>query len=86
MDSRRAEAIARQFIRHKHHKVERIFFKTMYPEENSWVLHGEVQFKRALFFTISRSFELRIDMDTGEVTLFKESPLSQPKTKQKRNC
>jgi len=81
MDSAEAEARARDFIKQKHSKVERIFFKTMYREENSWVLQGEVRFKRAFFFTVNRSFEFRINIDTGEVVFYGENPLSKLRAK-----
>jgi len=76
MDSKEAETRAREFIKQKHSKVERILFKTMYREENLWILQGEVRFKRAFFFGVNRSFELRMNMDTGEVVFYKENPLS----------
>jgi len=81
MDSAEAEARARDFIKQKHSKVERIFFKTMYREENLWVLQGEVRFKRAFFFTVNRSFEFRINIDTGEVVFYGENPLSKLRAK-----
>jgi hypothetical protein len=81
VDSKEAEAQAREFIKQRHSRVERIFFRTMYREKNSWILRGEVQFKRAFFFAVNRSFELRINMDTGEVVFYEENPLSQLKAK-----
>jgi hypothetical protein len=81
MKSEEAEARAREFIKQRHSRVERIFFKTMYKEENLWVLHGEVKFRRAFFFVANRSFEFRINMDTGEVVLYEENPLPQLKAK-----
>jgi len=76
MDSKEAETRAREFIRQRHSRVERIFFKTMYREENSWVLHGEVTFRRAFFFAVNRSFEFRINIDTGEIVFYEKNPLS----------
>jgi hypothetical protein len=81
MDSGEAELRARKFIKQRHSRVERIFFRTMYKVENSWILQGEVQFKRAFFFAVNRSFELRINMDTGEVVFYEENPLPQLKAK-----
>jgi hypothetical protein len=76
MDSKEAETGAREFIRQRHSRVERIFFKTMYIEENSWVLHGEVTFRRAFFFAVNRSFEFRTNIDTGETMFYEKNPLS----------
>jgi len=81
MDSKEAEARARESIKQRQSRMERIFFRTMYREENSWILRGEVQFRRAFFFAVKRSFELRINMDTGEVVFYEENPLSQLKAK-----
>jgi len=81
MDSKEAETRARESIKQRHSKVERIFFRTMYREENLWILRGEVRFKRALFFIINKSFELRINMDTREVIFYEEKPLPQLKAK-----
>jgi len=53
----------------------------MYREENLWVLQGEVKFKRAFFFTVNRSFEFRINIDTGKVVFYGENPLSQLEAK-----
>jgi hypothetical protein len=79
MDSEEAEARARQFIKQRHSRVERIFFRTMYREENTWILHGEVSFKRAYFFSAMRSFEIKVNTDTGEVVSYEETQMSQSK-------
>jgi len=44
----------------------------MSPEENAWVLQGEVKFKRAYFFTTVKAFEAQVNMNTGEVTSYEE--------------
>ncbi|MBE0511806.1 hypothetical protein IBX38_02010 [Candidatus Bathyarchaeota archaeon] len=71
-----AEAGAREFIKQKHSRVERIFLRTVYRERNTWVLHGEVQFKRAYFFGAERSFRLQINPETGEVASYEEHAVS----------
>lgn len=73
MDSKEAEARAREFIKQRHSRVERIFFRTMDRKENTWVLHEEVRFKRAYFFATGRSFKLQINLDTGEVIFYEEA-------------
>jgi hypothetical protein len=78
LDSGEAEARARQFIKQRHSRVERIFFRTMYREENAWVLHGEVSFKRAYFFSAIRSFKLKVNTNTGEIVSYEETKMSQP--------
>lgn len=70
-----AEAKVRDFIKQRHAGVERIFFNRMSPEENAWVLQGEVKFRRAFFFSTVRTFEVQVDMNTGEVTSYEEAPL-----------
>ncbi|MCW4018952.1 MAG: hypothetical protein NWF00_09795 [Candidatus Bathyarchaeota archaeon] len=52
--------------------MERIFLAKRYPEENVWILQGEVKFKRAHFFTTVKAFETQVDMNTGEVTSYEE--------------
>jgi hypothetical protein len=54
----------------------------MSPEENAWVLQGEVKFKRAFFFSTVRTFEAQVDMNTGEVTSYEEAHLQNPKEQQ----
>lgn len=73
-----AEVRAREFIKQKHSRVKRIFLRTVYREGNTWVLHGEVKFKRAYFFAAERSFRLQINPETGEVTSYEELTVSRP--------
>ena len=79
LDSGEVEARAKQFIKQRHSRVERIFFRTMYREENTWILHGEVSFKRAYFFPATRSFKLNVNTDTGEIVSYEETQMSQSK-------
>jgi len=62
--------------------VERIFFAKTCPEENAWVLQGEVEFKRAYFFATVRSFKAQVNTNTGEVTSYEEAHLRNAKEKQ----
>jgi hypothetical protein len=80
LDSGEAEAKARQFIKQRHSRVERIFFRTMYREGNTWILHGELKFKRAHFFHATRSSKIKIDAITGEIVSYEETKV--PKTKE----
>jgi hypothetical protein len=79
MDSGEAEARARKFIKQRHSRVERIFFRTMYREGDAWVLHGEVEFKRAYFLTAVSSFKAQVNTNTGEVTSYEETHLRNAK-------
>jgi len=79
LDSGEAEERAKQFIKQRHSRVERIFFRTMYREGDTWVLHGEVSFKRAYFFLATRSFKVKVNTDTGEIVSYEETQMSQPK-------
>jgi hypothetical protein len=72
MRSVEAEAKAKDFIKQRHARVERIFFGLMFPEENVWVLQGEVKFKRAYFFATAKTVEAQVNMNTGKVTSYKE--------------
>ena len=82
IDSKDAEARARQFIKQSHSRAERIFFAKMYREGNVWVLQGEVEFMRAYFFVSVRAFEAQVNMNTGEVTFYEEAPLRNAKEQQ----
>jgi hypothetical protein len=79
MDSGEAEARAREFIKQRHSRVERIFFRTMHREEDAWVLHGEVEFKRAYFFAAVGSLEVQVNTNSGEVTSYEETRLRNAK-------
>ncbi|MFB3889971.1 MAG: hypothetical protein ACE14S_10805 [Candidatus Bathyarchaeia archaeon] len=75
MNSTEAETKTRNFIKHKHTRAERIFFAKMYRENDSWILQGEVKFRRAYFFTTLRAFEAQVNTSTGEVTAYEETRL-----------
>jgi len=79
MDSGEAEARARKFIKQRHSRIERIFFRTMYREGDAWVLHGEVEFKRAYFFAAVSSFKVQVNTNTGWVTSYEEAKLPNAK-------
>jgi hypothetical protein len=79
LDSGEAESRARQFIKQRHSRVERIFFRTMNREGDAWVLHGEVKFKRAYFFAAVRSLKVQVNTNTGEVTSYEETHLRNAK-------
>jgi hypothetical protein len=74
MNSAEAETRANEFIKQRHSRVERIFFRRMSPEDTAWVLQGEVEFKRARFFYTVRTFEAQVNMSTGQVTSYAEAP------------
>lgn len=82
MKSGEAEARAREFIKQRHFRVKRIFFRTMYTEGDAWVLHGEVEFKRAYFFDALRSFKVQVNTNTGEITSYEEAQRRNPKEQQ----
>ena len=68
-----AETKAREFIKQKHSRLERIFLRTVYREGNTWVLHGEVKFKRAYFFAVERSFRIQINPETETIKSYEEN-------------
>ena len=73
MESKEAEARAREYIGKKHTRLERVFFSNMYRDGNVWVLKGEVEFKRAYFFTQMRTIEVQVNMNTGEICSYNEA-------------
>jgi hypothetical protein len=76
MNSSQAESKARDFIKQRHVKLERVFFSNMYKEGDVWVLKGEVEFKRAYFFAQMRLVEAQVNMNTGKITSYKEEKRS----------
>ncbi|HSV49510.1 MAG TPA: hypothetical protein VLH35_04265 [Candidatus Acidoferrales bacterium] len=76
MDSKGAEIKAREYIEKKYARLERVFFSNMYKEGNVWVLKGEVEFKRAYFFTQMRTIEVQVNMNTSEIYSYKEEKRS----------
>jgi ribosome-associated translation inhibitor RaiA len=72
MDSKEAEIKAREYIGKKYSRLERVFFSNMYKDGNIWMLNGEVEFKRAYFFTQMRIIEVQVNMNTGEIMSHKE--------------
>jgi len=66
-----AEEKAREFVKKKHFWVKQIFFKIVQREGNSWVFEGDVSF--GLIFKAARTFKLKINSETGEVTSYEET-------------
>ena len=67
----KAEAMAREFIRKKHFRLKRIFFKTLRQENNIWCLEGIVS--SGLIFTTARNFKLNIECENWEILSFEET-------------
>ncbi len=78
MDSKEAEIRAREYLEKRHDKIERIFFSNMYKEGEVWVLKGEIEFKRARFFTRIRAIEIQVNMNTEKITRYKEEEKRSP--------
>ncbi|PVX25066.1 MAG: hypothetical protein CW716_08790 [Candidatus Bathyarchaeum sp.] len=76
-----AEAKAMEYIKQKHARLERIFLSTVYREEDAWILHGEVKFKRAYFFTVEKTFKIQVNPETATVKSYEENVLSRHKLK-----
>lgn len=68
-----AENRAREFIRERHPKMRRILVRRVDKKDDSWLIEGEVWFKRLRLFTVKRTFKLRIGSKTGEVTSYQET-------------
>jgi len=68
-----AEDRAKKVIREKHPKLKRILFKRVEKNDNSWLIEGEVWYRLLGFFTVEKSFRLRINSETGEVTSYREA-------------
>jgi len=70
---RDAEDRAREYIRERYPKVRRILFKRVDKKDSSWLIEGEVWFKRLRLFTVKRTFRLRISSETGDITSYQET-------------
>ncbi len=73
MKSGEAEARAKEFIKQRHHRLERVFFAKDYTSGNVWTIEGEVEFKRLLFFKDTRNFEVQVNTNTGEIVSYHET-------------
>lgn len=82
MDSNEAEIKAREHIKQKHARIERIFFSNMYREGDVWVLKGQVEFKQALFFTTVKFCEVKVNTNTTGIVSYQEMFLRDPKEQQ----
>lgn len=67
-----AEAKAKEFITKKHWSIRRVFFSKTSRQENTWLMQGQIWFRR-FFFTVKKSFELRLNAETGEVASYEEA-------------
>ena len=68
-----AETRAREYIRERHPKMRRILVRRVEKEDDAWLVEGEVWFKRLRFFTVKRTFRLRISLETGDITSYQET-------------
>jgi hypothetical protein len=73
----KVEEKARQFIKQRHPRLELISFRTVYKEGDTWIVDGEVKFKRAYFFHTTRTFKIKIDAITGEIVSYEETKVPQ---------
>ena len=67
-----AEEKARRLILKRHPDATRILFRSIGNMGHSWLVEGEVWFKRLRFFTVKRNFKIEIDTEKGEVVSFQE--------------
>jgi hypothetical protein len=49
MKSGEVETIAGKFVKKRYSQVERIFFRTVYPEVDTWELNGEIGVQAGTF-------------------------------------
>lgn len=66
-----AEAKAKEFVTKKHWSTRQVFFSKTTRQKNAWLIEGNVWFRR-FFFLVKKSFELRLNAETGEVTSYEE--------------
>ncbi len=76
ISSEEAEAIAREYLKQRHSRIERVFFRTMYREGDTWTLQGDIQFKRAYFFDAAKSLKVQVNSNTREVVSCEEVNLA----------
>jgi hypothetical protein len=67
-----AEERTRRFILERHPKATRILFRRVDNMGYSWLVEGEVWFKRLHLFTVKRIFKVQISLETGEAASFQE--------------
>jgi hypothetical protein len=77
-----AESKAKEFIAKQHVAVENIHVAITFPKRKFWVVNGEASFKH--FHSVSNvAFEAQVNMNTGEVTSYKETQLKYSKKHQR---
>jgi hypothetical protein len=69
-----AEDRARKLIKERDPKARRILFKIVEKMDDSWLIEGEVWFKRLRLFTVKKTFRLQISSETGKTTSYQEEP------------
>jgi hypothetical protein len=72
-DATDAEDRAKKLIREKRPKLRQILFKRVEKKDNSWLIEGEIWFKRLYLFTVKKFFKLQISSETGEATSYQET-------------
>jgi hypothetical protein len=65
-----AEDRAKKLILERHPKARQTLFKKVDKKDNSWLIEGEVWFKRLRIFTVKKTFGLKISSKTGKITSY----------------
>ena len=69
---------ARRLILKRHPDATRILFRRIDNMGHSWLVEGEVWFKRLRLFTVKRNFKIEIGVEKGEVSSYHEERLRRP--------
>jgi uncharacterized membrane protein YkoI len=68
-----AEEKAKEILKEKHPNVFRIIINKVDRTNGSWLIQGEVCYKRLKLFTTKRKFKLEINAENGKLITCQEN-------------
>ena len=71
-----AEEKAKEILKERHPNVFRIIINKVDRTNGSWLIQGEIYYKRLKLFTIKRKFKLEINAENGKLITYQEKRTS----------
>ena len=68
-----AEEKAKEILKEKHPNVVRMIINKVDRTNGSWLIQGEVYYKRLKLFTTKRKFKLEINAENGKLITCQEN-------------
>ena len=67
-----AEEKAKKILKEKHLNMVHVMINKVNRTNNSWLIEGEIYYKRLKLFTIKRKFKLEINAENGKPVTYQE--------------